>query len=304
MPRVSVLLTSYNHRDFLPIALESLRKQTFRDFEVLALDDGSQDGSREWLAQQPDVICHFHEKNLGTYGNLNFGVAHSTGEFIAVFNDDDVWDPRKLEQQVAVLDARPEVGLVHTAGWFIGPQGEKIEGSPLGFPWPETSSGWVLHELIYKNRIIASSAMFRRVLLGKTGHFDPEFWGCGDWHMWLRFAEQAQVVHLPDSLTFYRVHPNQACREEDKMIADSLRVREWIERRWPELSALVVREPELAAARAHNLACLGTERMWFGDVRGGRSAYWSALKLNPTRLKTALRLAATLLPTRAFRALR
>lgn len=304
MPRVSVLLTSYNHSRYLPLAVDSLRRQTFKDFEVLALDDGSTDGSREWLAQQSDLQCHFHDHNLGTYGNLNYGIEHSSGETIAVFNDDDLWAPEKLARQVAVLDERPEVGLVHTSGWFIGPEGERIDGSPLGFPWPSTSSGRVLHELIEKNRIIASSTLFRRELIAQTGMFDPEFWGCGDWHMWLRFAEAAEIVHLGEPLTFYRVHPEQACRDEAKMIADSLRVREWIETKWPDYDAKFAGDPALIRARVHNLACLGTERMWAGDIQGGRAAYWESLRRNPLRVKSALRLAASWLPRRAFRALR
>ncbi len=304
MPKVSVLLTSYNHVDFLPQAVESLRRQTFQDFEVLALDDGSRDGSREWLLEQSDLRCFFHEKNLGTYGNLNFGLDHAVGEYIAVFNDDDYWASDKLAKQVEVLDSDANVGLVHTSGWFVGPQGERIEGEPLGFPWPEGRSGFVLPDLIYKNRVIASSAMFRRSWTQEIGQFDPEFWGCGDWHMWLRFSERGPVGYLDEPLTFYRVHPDQACRDEEKMTADSLRIREWLESRRGELNEKYSGDSDLEQALIHNLACVGTERMWLGDRRGGRRAYWESLKLNPLRWKSALRLGASFLPAKTFRSLR
>lgn len=74
MPRVSVLLTCYNHRRYLPAAVDGLRAQTFRDFETLALDDGSTDGSREWLSEQPDLRTVFNARNLGTYATLNEGL--------------------------------------------------------------------------------------------------------------------------------------------------------------------------------------------------------------------------------------
>lgn len=304
MARVTVLLTSYNHFDFLPLAVESLRSQTFQDFETLALDDGSSDGSRAWLSAQSDLVAHLHEVNLGTYGNLNFGIERSDAPYIAVFNDDDLWAPEKLAKQVEVLDRDPDVALVHTGGHFIGPDGERVEGAPLGFPWPKTSSGNVLHELIFRNRIIASSVMFRRSLLEQTGPFDAGFWGCGDWHMWLRLASVGKVVHLDEDLTFYRVHPNQACRDEAKMIADSLRIREWVETQRETWQQADPNNSELRQALIHNLACVGTERVWLGNAAGGRAAYLQSLRLNPWRLKSALRWLASFLPPRTFRALR
>lgn len=302
MPRVSILLTSYNHREYLPLAVESIRAQTFSDYEILALDDGSTDGSREWLAAQPDLMCHFHPKNLGTYGNLNYGIEHSTGEFIAVFNDDDLWGPRKLELQVAQMDADPLIGLNHTWGDFIGPDGNVVTGEPLGFPFPRTGTGDMFPTLIDHNQIITSSALFRRECVTKVGPFDPTFYGCGDWQMWLRIAEHYHVGHIEEKQVFYRVHPTNACRNDEKMDADSLRIREWLAAR--DLNERASREPALHAALAHNWACLGTARTWAGDPRAGRAAYRQSLKLRPNRWQTWVRWAATWLPTPAFRRLR
>jgi len=97
MPRVSILLTCFNHMRYLPAALESINAQTFRDFEILAIDDGSSDGTREWLTARPEPMTRiFNATNLGTYGALNAGLAAAKGELIAVMNDDDLWAPTKL----------------------------------------------------------------------------------------------------------------------------------------------------------------------------------------------------------------
>ena len=123
MPRVSILLTCYNHLRHLKIAIDSIKAQTFTDYEIVALDDGSTDGTREWLTQlQQDeptlpIALYFNEENLGTYGTLNRGLDVARGEYIAEFNDDDVWMPTKLEKQVAMLDRDQKIGLVHTGGW-------------------------------------------------------------------------------------------------------------------------------------------------------------------------------------------
>lgn len=302
-PKVTVLLTCFNHLPYLKVAVDSLRAQTFRDFEVLALDDGSSDGSREWLAEQHDLIPHFHPKNLGTYGNLNFGLEHARGEFIAVMNDDDVWAPEKLARQVALLEAEPRVGLVHTSGWFIGPDGERVDGAPLGFVWPKTSERFALPELILHNRVITSSAMFRAGLVAEVGPFDPSFYGCGDWHMWLRIAVGHEVAHVDEPLTFYRVHPENACRDTDKMDDDSRRIRDWISEvslGWPPS---VRSKTEVDLALAHNLACRGTAMVWLGRAAEGRRLYMQSWKRNPKRLKNLLRWAASFLPPKVFRRL-
>ncbi len=111
MPRVSILLTCFNHIKYLPACVEGVRRQSYRDSEIVAIDDGSSDGSRDWLAQQPDIRCIFNEKNLGTYETLNVGLRATSGEFVAVLNDDDLWEPEKLAKQIEVLDSNPRVGL-------------------------------------------------------------------------------------------------------------------------------------------------------------------------------------------------
>lgn len=308
MPLVSVLLTSYNHLPYLAPCVEGLLAQTLTDFEVLVLDDGSTDGSRDWLRERlggdPRVRFAFSDANLGTYGALNHGLDSSSGEFVAVLNDDDVWMPAKLERQVAALRANPRAALSHTDGHFIDGQGARIEGEPLNFPYPRTPSGDVYALLIERNRIIASSALFRRSVVDEAGRFDAEFYGCGDWHMWLRIAERYEVEFVDEPLTRYRVHGANACLDAEKMNRDGRIIREWLTTRQSALAARLRSDRALRDAFAHNWACLGTERVWMGDARGGRAAYWQSLRMRPTRLKSVLRLAASLLPRRAFRALR
>ena len=309
MPRVSILLTCYNHLRHLKVALDCIRAQSFTDYEIVALDDGSTDGTREWLAQlktdEPalPLRLYFNEKNLGTYGTLNKGLSVASGELIAVFNDDDVWLPRKLEEQVAMLDAHPEIGLVHTAGYFIDDEGKELKKNPLGFPWPKTSTGDVLIELIERNRIIASSVLVRRECFEAVGRFNESYFGSGDWEMWYRIAEKYHVGHIDRPLTLYRVHAGSASHHKDRVSDDDRRIREWMV---PRIQAYEDRGwPESARRRilAHGWACIATDRVWLGDAKGGRRAYVESLKLMPWRLKSALRYVLTFLPRRLFRAL-
>lgn len=299
MPKISVLLTCYNHLRYLPAAYQGILDQTFTDYEILALDDGSTDGTRAWLAEQndPRLRLIFNESNLGTYATLNVGLREAKGDFIAILNDDDLWAPHKLEKQLAAFAENPKLGLVHTSGWFIDAEGGRHPSArPLGFPFPHMSKADALPQLIDHNQIITSSALIRREAFEKCGEFDPAFYGCGDWHMWLRIARQYEIGFVDEPLTFYRVHGENAALNDQKMFEDGKRIREWIAT-WEE------NRPDLRAAFAHNWACLGTERTWLGDKAGGRRAYLESLKRMPGRLKTYLRLLATWLPRRAFRKL-
>lgn len=302
MPRVSVLLTCYNHLAYLPAAVEGVRAQTFRDYEIIALDDGSTDGSREWLSEQTDMQVVFNERNLGTYETLNVGLRRASGEFVAVLNDDDLWSPQKLERQVALMDAKPEVGLVHTGGRFIDGTGATTEGNPLGFRFPTFETGDILLGLVYENKIIASAALARRACFDQVGEFNSTYFGSGDWEMWWRIAERYHVGFVAGDLTAYRVHGANASHKLDRIWRDDRRLREWMLERWPILEARFA-PAETKRALAFNYAALGTVYTLTGDPAEGRRAYAKSLALQPSRWKSAARWLATFLPPATFRKL-
>ena len=310
MPRVSILLTCYNHLGHLKVAMDCIRAQTYQDYDIVALDDGSTDGTREWLTQlQKDepslpLLLYFNDKNLGTYGALNKGIDVSTGEFIAEFNDDDVWAPTKLEKQVAMMDAHPEIGLVHTSGHFIDGDGNRLKVNPLGFEWPKTGTGDVLLELIPYNKIIASSVLVRRKCFEEVGKFNTEYFGSGDWEMWYRIAERFHVGHIDEPLTLYRVHAGSASHFKDKVAADDRRIREWM---LPRLRTYTDRGWDNRALRnmtAHQYACIGSQKVWMGDAAGGRKMYIESLKVMPWRFKSVLRYLVSFLPLSFVKALK
>lgn len=325
MPRVSIVLTCFNHLRHLQVALDSVLAQTFQDFEVIALDDGSTDGTREYLESfkrdhpHLDMKLVFNERNLGTYGTLNRGLETATGEFVAELNDDDVWAPTKLERQVAHMDECPEVGLVHTSGRFIDQEGNEIKDNPLGFPWPVTgvvdrssrpSAGQVrrahgdpLYELAHYNRIIASSVLVRRECFQKVGAFNTEYFGSGDWEMWFRIAEDYEIGYVNEPLTFYRVHPGSASHNTHKIAVDDLKIREWMLPRLFEKHNNRWGQRDFRLLVAHQWACIGSGRVLSGNRQKGRRAFIESLKAYPLRFKSVVRWLATFLPQGAFRLL-
>ncbi len=302
MPRVSILLTCFNHVKYLPSCLDGARNQSFQDFEIIAIDDGSNDGTRDWLSEQKDVRCIFNAKNLGTYATLNVGLAESSGEFIAVLNDDDLWEPKKLLRQIELLDSHPNVGLVHTGGTFIDGNGDRTEGNPLGFAFPRFETGDLLLGLVYENKIIASAALARKRCFEEVGEFNPAYFGSGDWEMWFRIAEKFQVGYVDEPLTHYRVHGANASHKLERIWKDDEMLREWIA---PRLEGLDTRfaGSDIRQAKAFNQAALGTVKTLNGNPQGGRAAYSRSIQLAPGRWKSYLRYAATFLPSNTFRKL-
>ncbi len=301
MPRVTVLLTCYNHLAHLPACVAGIRAQTCTDFEVVAVDDGSVDGSADWLREHaPDWTLVALPENRGTYAALNAGLARAAGEFVAIVNDDDVWAPSKLERQLAAFDADASLGLVHTGGGFIDGHGGPVSGSPFGFAFPSSALPDEGLALLRANRVIASAAMVRRTALEA---FDETLFGSGDWAMWLRIAEKWRVGFVAAPLTQYRVHCGNASRSLERVWQDDERIREWIETRHAAWAARTPNSAALRSAYAHNAACLGTARTLNGNPAGGRRAYALSLRRDPHRWKSALRWCATFLPRAAFQRL-
>lgn len=304
MPRVSVLLTCYNHFRYLPEALEGIRNQTYRDFEIIAIDDGSTDGTREWLSRQSDLKTIFNADNLGTYGSLNVALAAAEGELVAILNDDDVWLPEKLEKQVALLDAHPEVGLVHTGGYFIDGDSNRTEGNPLGFRFPRFETGDILLGLVFENKIIASAALARTEILRELGGFNERYFGSGDWEMWFRVAEVADVGFVDAPLTLYRVHGANASHKLERIWRDDEMLREWIQERLDanlKAGRLHPRDVGEFGAMSFNFAALGTVQMLNGKPEDARRSYKKSLRLNPLRWQTYARYLLTFAGPAQFR---
>jgi glycosyltransferase involved in cell wall biosynthesis len=201
MTDVSILMTVYNGMPYLPLAVGSAFAQTLRDFRLVIVNDGSTDGSADYLNRLTDPrVLVLHQSNQGTAAAANFGLAHCDSEFVARMDSDDVSLPTRLETQLAFLKSRPEVGLVGTQ---VAPLGTAGAGRSLQLP--------LSHEEIYtallagRHGLAHSSIMFRTELLRNLGGY----WSLplvDDWDMMLRMGEAAKLANLDQVMHHYRVH--------------------------------------------------------------------------------------------------
>lgn len=200
-PRVSIVLASCNGARTLAETLHSVLTQSFEDFELLIVDDGSTDGTPEILADIPDprVQVEAHAR-VGSAANRNRGIARARGEFVALLDQDDVWTADKLQRQVAALEAQPQSALVFS--WV-----DRIDAaSAFLHPGPRPrSQGDVRAALLCDNILVtASNPLLRRSCLPHTSPLDPSVCPAEDWDLWLRLAERYPFVCLPEVHVLYR----------------------------------------------------------------------------------------------------
>ena len=202
-PRVLIIIPAYNALRFLPQTVASALAQTWDDFELLIVDDGSSDGTEDWVSQQRDSRIRMVQKtNGGLAAARNTGIATARGEYVAFLDADDLWEPNKLEQQVACLDAHPEVGLVHTAIRYIDEDNHEIN-RVLGIH----GDGDVWREVVVHNPVrCGSTPLVRRECFEVVGIFDPTLTFSEDWDMWIRIASSYHFATINEPLTLYRQH--------------------------------------------------------------------------------------------------
>ncbi len=207
-PVVSVYISSYNHARFLPQTIDSVLSQSFQDFELLILDDGSTDNSHEVLSdyqqRYPDKIRYFwHDghANRGISYSCNVALARARGAYFTWLGSDDYWLPEKLAMQVKFMAEHPAVGLSYTAAHTLSATGEFFPA--LGAQGYVSTDAW--RQFVIANPIIASTAMVARYCFAEVGTFDENL-VFSDWELWIRLAARYAVAFLPEPLAAYRVH--------------------------------------------------------------------------------------------------
>lgn len=215
-PKVSVVLTSYNHEKFLREAIDSVLAQTFCDYELIIWDDASTDGS--W-----DIIKNYDNSQMRVYrngtneirGSLNKMIQHAArGEYIAVHHSDDVWEPTKLEKQVAFLDNNPLVGAVFSDASIINEKGNPLEDETHFyqhiFTQPNRSRYEWLNYFFYKgNALCHPSALVRKVAYSAVGAYRDIFLQLDDFDLWVRLCMKYEIHVLPEKLVRFRILDNE-----------------------------------------------------------------------------------------------
>ena len=206
-PLVTVLIPTFNYAHYLPESVASVAQQTFRDFEVVVVDDGSVDDTAAVVAglECPNLRYVRHEQNRGLPAARNTGLAIARGRYVALLDADDVMKPSNLARKVEVLERHRDVALVHGP---VEPMDDR--GRPLGRTrangHEEIRIENLFPKILHGNLIACSSVLARKEAIDELGGFDPRLRYAEDWDLWVRLSHRFKFAYLPEPLVRYRIH--------------------------------------------------------------------------------------------------
>ncbi|BEV45481.1 glycosyltransferase [Afipia carboxidovorans] len=213
-PTVSVIMPSYNHAKYVASAISSILNQTFSDFELIVVDDGSADDSAEIIRtfEDPRIRTMFFEKNKGAAAATNKAISLARGNYIALCNSDDRWVQNKLDVQLSILKKQPELVATFSDVTWIDDQGVPLDKSQLSFSTKlfrrknRSRHEW-LHDLIlYGNCLCHPSIMIKRDSLNRTGPYDDRFRQLPDFQKWVALVQFGEIFVSPEQLVEFRIH--------------------------------------------------------------------------------------------------
>ena len=270
MPKVTVIIPVFNGAAFVQRAVRSVLEQTFQDFEIIIVNDGSNDNTEEVVRAIADRrIRYVFQPNQGPNAARNNGIRMAQGEYLAFLDADDWWLPAKLQAQLERLKERPEAGLVYCSTLWVKPAGEIILNEAL-------IEGNVFPTLLFGNAVSgsASSVMVLRRVFDKVGLFDENFRRMEDWEMWLRIGAVFPFAAVRQPLVYVTNLPDSNGKNHFDMYASHLAV---LEKAFNSYAApyLSLRCDTLAAAHTLSGRCFCT----FGMYDQAREAFGKSLVL-------------------------
>jgi len=284
-PSVSVVIPAYNRVGTIGLAVESVLRQTWRDFELIVVDDGSTDGTRDAVRAIDDPRLRLVETphNMGASTARNLGIDAARGEWVAFQDSDDEWLPLKLEKQMARLLA-PGAGYVAAyCGMIVlgrmgiaygtGPGTAQHRVTTRYIPAQDEAEieGDLVLPLLRRSLISTQTLVARRDLLIEIGGFDPELRSLIDWDCVLRLAPRGPIACVDEPLVLQRFSPNSITRDRTRTIVSQIRIAQ-------KHAALFDRYPQVHAR--HHYVIAGAQQQG-GDLAAARASLARARALRP-----------------------
>ena len=297
--KVTVIIPSYNAGEFIREAIDSVLNQTFKDFEIIIIDDGSTDNTKEVVAKYGQKIRYIYQMNRGVSAARNRGILCSNGEYIAFLDADCAWFREKLELQVKYLDEHPEIGLVFSNALFQVKKGAPISDLVLHgrttFQVSPPHRGKVFKDLFEADFIKLTTVLLRKALFQTVGLFDENINYAEDYHLKMRISRSFRIDYIDKSLTQINILGNSLSHNWGEMIKGNIAAKEDILRS----------DPQIVTKTDHNTLDRNYYRLYyalaafnleFGDKNQARLNAGKYLRFNRTRIRVYALLLATYLP--------
>ena len=275
-PTVSVIIPTYNRAHLIERAIKSVLNQTYQDFELIIIDDGSTDNTNEVLKKyiESDNRIQYirHKINKGGSAARNTGIKNSVGKYIAFLDSDDEWLPEKLMEQLNVFkDESYEIGAVYSGFQYID-----IKGNHKGRQHIPKSEGYIYDDLLTKNCVgSASTILIKKECLDQVELFDETLPSCQDWDMWIKIAKYYKFAFVKAPLVKYYIHYNQISNNFKAVVRGEKRV---IDKYFRELK----KRPYIYSEHCF---LLGNKLCHSAEIREGQKYLFKAILIYPFCIK-------------------
>jgi glycosyltransferase involved in cell wall biosynthesis len=225
MPKVDVIIPAYNAAKFLPAAIESVIAQTFTDWRILLVDDGSTDNTAEvvspFIHQLGPKLKYIKQANSGVSAARNEAIRNSSAEFLALLDADDIWLPHRLSESLRCFENRPQVGLAYGFNARINSEGRVIDT----FARRQKHGEGKIAPYIYRLQVDLPTLTitFRKRCIDEAGLFDETMQATEDRDLWFRIASRYEVALVPQVIAHYRLSPSSATTNPERMLRSQLR---------------------------------------------------------------------------------
>lgn len=270
-PLVSIIMPTYNREKYLPFAIDSVITQTFNNFEMIIVDDGSSDNTKQLIEQYKNDkrIRYFYQENQGQSVARNVGLKQANGKYICFLDSDDLFMPEKLAKQVAFLENNPEIAITHSDEELIDENGHVFSTYNM-----ERYSGILYEKLLIDNCISITTAMVRRECFEELGMFDETVKVADDYELWLRFSTKYKFHYEAQYFAKYRVMKNQLSSDKTARFNSNKRIIENFFTQFPDL--INTRKQNYFRCRLYTR--WGNETAATSDLNSALHHYVTALK--------------------------
>jgi glycosyltransferase involved in cell wall biosynthesis len=286
MPKVSVIIPAFNSERFIGDAIESVLGQTYKDFELIVVDDGSQDQTAQRVRQYGEQLTYLYQSNSGVAKARNLGHTHSGGEYLAFLDSDDRWYPRMLEVEVKAMDENPQAGLVYSDVDIIDEEGKLLQERYLA---QRARRKKPIDSIIGYHWIpFPSASLKRRNIFEKAGCFDVSFYQGGeDVLLWAKMYRLADFLRVPQSLAQRRTQHRQISHAKERRFQADLMA-------FNKLWTLCADEPDQQADLLITCARIwsreGQRMLKEGNLRLGREYLRRSFRYYPFYFRNYIRL--------------
>ena len=220
MAKVSIIVPTYNRKNLIGCAIDSVLGQTFEDFELLIVDDGSTDNTGDFIKENytDNRIHYFYQENQGQTYARNKALGHSSGEYICFLDSDDYWPENKLEISLKVFEDNPNIDVVYGDEMVINHEGEELGREKI-----KRYSGNITKHLLVENFIGMSASMVKADKIKEIGGMDEKVRVADDFSLWLRLSRISQFYYLDEVLGYYRLTEGQISVDKIARLDSNLR---------------------------------------------------------------------------------